>query len=62
MTVRYSVVARPAPASVTGDAVYPFPDEVGMAVVARVLLDHVQVDPASWPAVRPAHLCSSVAR
>ena len=36
-------------ASVTGDAVDPLPDEVGVAVVARVLLDHVQVDPADIP-------------
>src|SRR5271166_6693721 len=35
--------------SVTGNAVDPFPDEVGVAVVARVLLDHVQVDPADVP-------------
>ena len=37
------------PVSVTGHAVDPFPDEVGVAVVTRVLLDHVQVDPADVP-------------
>src|SRR5262249_11295213 len=36
----------PTCASGTGNAVDPLPDEVGVAVVARVLLDHVQVDPA----------------
>ena len=36
----------PAWASVTGNAVDPLPDEVGMAVVPRVFPDHVQVDPA----------------
>jgi hypothetical protein len=39
----------PTRASVTGDAINPLPDEVGVAVVARVLLDHVQVDPADVP-------------
>src|SRR5437588_7700402 len=39
-------LAMPAWASVTGGAVDPLPDEVGVAVVPRVLLDHVQVDPA----------------
>src|ERR1035438_4519551 len=36
-------------ASVSGNTVDPLPDEVGVAVVARVLLDHVQVDPADVP-------------
>jgi len=35
--------------SVTGDAVDPLPNKVGVTVVARVLLDHVQVDPADVP-------------
>src|SRR5215510_8366801 len=39
--------AMPTWASVTGYAVDPLPDEVGVAVVACVLLDHVQVDPAN---------------
>jgi putative ABC transport system ATP-binding protein len=39
----------PARASVTCDAVDPLPDEVGVAVVARILLYHVQVDPADVP-------------
>src|SRR6266699_1037989 len=41
--------AVPTRASVTCDAVDPLPDEVGVAVVARILLDHVQVDPADVP-------------
>src|SRR5215471_12030863 len=40
-------MAMPTWASVTGDAVDPLPDEVGVAIVACVLLDHVQVDPAN---------------
>jgi hypothetical protein len=82
--------------SVVGDAVDPRPDEVAVAVVARVLLEPLQVNPGDasvrrvgaeppalhvghvphqakkgqagrgiacsfdWPAVRSAHLCSSV--
>src|SRR5512132_3833788 len=44
-----SVPTMPSRVSITGDAVDPLPDEVGVAVVARVLLDHVQVDPADVP-------------
>ena len=36
----------PMRVSVSGVAIDPLPDEVGVAVVARVLRDHVQVDPA----------------
>ena len=35
--------------SVSDNAVDPFADDVGVAVMARVLLDHVQVDPADVP-------------
>jgi hypothetical protein len=45
----YSAVGPRGGRSVAGDAVDPLPDEVGVAVVARVLLDHVQVDPADAP-------------
>jgi hypothetical protein len=41
--------AMSAWASVAGDAVDPLPDEVGVAVAASVLPDHVQVDPADVP-------------
>jgi hypothetical protein len=41
--------ARLAWGLVTGCAVDPLADEVGVAVMARVLLDYVQVDPADVP-------------
>src|SRR5215469_6314736 len=44
-----AAVLGPCLGSRSGNAVDPLPDEVGVAVVARVLLDHVQVDPADVP-------------
>jgi hypothetical protein len=41
--------ARLAWGLVTGCAVDPVADEVGVAVMARVLLDQVQADPADVP-------------